>query len=160
LSSACYFHRPPRSSSYFGRATTGAVDPTTKNGGVAGRLPVPHLAGGHDGPHHPPLRPHLRASQYPALAQRGHLTCPVTNLSLPPSPPLIPNYALRRLVAVAVAPVGGGGSREAKETGSPSSVLALLRLAKSGVAGRREVLESGNAAELLRQWWMHVCTKG
>jgi hypothetical protein len=32
----------------------GAADPTTKNGGVAGRLLVPHLAGGHDGPRHPP----------------------------------------------------------------------------------------------------------
>lgn len=96
----------------------------------------------------------------------GHLTCPVTNLPLPPSPPLIPNHALRRLIsavypsAAAAAPVadaaeGGGGAREAKEsaaagTGSPSSVLALLRLAKSGAAGRREVLDSGSAALLLR----------
>ncbi|KAK3120985.1 hypothetical protein QOZ80_8BG0644370 [Eleusine coracana subsp. coracana] len=95
----------------------------------------------------------------------GHLTCPVTNLPLPPSPPLIPNHALRRLIAAvspssaaaaAASPVpaaggvdGGASAREtAKEaaTGSPSSVLALLRLAKSGAA----VLESGSAAVLLR----------
>lgn len=91
----------------------------------------------------------------------GHLTCPVTNLPLPPSPPLIPNHALRRLIAAvspsaAAAPIAAAdGAREAKEsaaagTGSPSSVLALLRLAKSGAAGRREVLDSGSAAVLLR----------
>ncbi|XP_062192437.1 U-box domain-containing protein 8-like [Phragmites australis] len=93
----------------------------------------------------------------------GHLTCPVTNLPLPPSPPLIPNHALRRLIAAvspsaaAAAPVpaaGGGSADEGKEAsvaaGAPSSVLALLSLAKSGAAGRREVLESGSAAVLLR----------
>ncbi|GJN12485.1 hypothetical protein PR202_ga30765 [Eleusine coracana subsp. coracana] len=99
----------------------------------------------------------------------GHLTCPVTNLPLPPSPSLIPNHALRRLIAAvspssataaAASPVpaagGGDGSASTREaakeaaTGSPSSVQALLRLAKSGAAGRREVLESGSAAVLLR----------
>jgi hypothetical protein len=87
----------------------------------------------------------------------GHLTCPVTNLPLPPSPPLIPNRALRCLIA-AVAPsaaaaapaAAAGGGAGARETPSPPPVLALLRLAKSGAAGRREVLESGNAAVLLR----------
>jgi hypothetical protein len=39
---------PLRSSLASARA--GAVDRAAKNGGVAGRLPVPHLAGGHDGP--------------------------------------------------------------------------------------------------------------
>ncbi|EEE68018.1 hypothetical protein OsJ_25989 [Oryza sativa Japonica Group] len=69
----------------------------------------------------------------------GHLTCPVTNLPLPPSPPLIPNHALRRLIA-AVSPVaaaavhnGGGG-----------------RLARSGPEGRRQVMESGDVGVLLR----------
>ncbi|CAO2205703.1 unnamed protein product [Urochloa humidicola] len=101
----------------------------------------------------------------------GHLTCPVTNLPLPPSPPLIPNHALRRLIsavapsAVAAAPVPsptGGGAPVRQEAAalapapaaavqSSSPVPALLRLAKSGAAGRREVLESGNAAVLLRQ---------
>ncbi|CAL4996523.1 unnamed protein product [Urochloa decumbens] len=93
----------------------------------------------------------------------GHLTCPVTNLPLPPSPPLIPNHALRRLIAAvapsaAAAPVpvpSGGGAQERQEPApavaqSSSPVPALLRLAKSGAAGRREVLESGNAAVLLR----------
>ena len=89
----------------------------------------------------------------------GHLTCPVTNLPLPPCPPLIPNHALRRLIAAvspsaAVAPVpteGGAHARqEAVPVRSASPVPALLRLAKSGAAGRREVLESGNAAVLLR----------
>ncbi|KAL6659484.1 hypothetical protein ACP70R_003524 [Stipagrostis hirtigluma subsp. patula] len=97
----------------------------------------------------------------------GHLTCPVTNLPLPPSPPLIPNHALRRLIAAvlpsaaaaasvpAAAGGGGGGAAEGKEAAAaaapPSStVLGLLRLAKSGAAGRREVLESGNAGVLLR----------
>jgi hypothetical protein len=89
-----------------------------------------------------------------------HLTCLVTSHPLPPSPLLIPNHAFHHLVAAAVAPVGGDGSREAKETGSPSSVLALLRLTKSGAAGRREVLESGNVAVLLRQWWMRPFAKG
>jgi hypothetical protein len=67
---------------------------------------------------------------------------------------------LHCLVATTATLVGGGGSREAKEMGSPSSVLALLWLAKSGAAGRREVLESDNAAVLLWQWWMRVCAKG
>jgi hypothetical protein len=62
--------------------------------------------------------------------------------------------------------MGGGGSREAKEMGSPSSVLALLRLAKSGAAGWREVLESDNAGGapttmmdarvcegIMHEWW-------
>jgi hypothetical protein len=94
----------------------------------------------------------------------GHLTCPVTNLPLPPSPPLIPNHALRRLIATvapsavaAPAPSEGGaqGRQEAALAAAaavqPSSpVPTLLRLAKSGAAGRREVLESGNAAVLLR----------
>ncbi|CAO2186884.1 unnamed protein product [Urochloa humidicola] len=99
----------------------------------------------------------------------GHLTCPVTNLPLPPSPPLIPNHALRRLIsavapsAAAAAPVpvpvpsGGGGAQERQVAAAApaavqlsSPVPALLRLAKSGAAGRREVLESGNAAVLLR----------
>ncbi|KAL5219996.1 hypothetical protein ABZP36_024709 [Zizania latifolia] len=95
----------------------------------------------------------------------GHLTCPVTNLPLPPSPPLIPNHALRRLIA-AVSPVasataggkGGAGERRGAGEGAAaaaaavaaSSVYGLLRLAKSGPAGRREVLESGAAAVLLR----------
>ncbi|KAF8712850.1 hypothetical protein HU200_028623 [Digitaria exilis] len=96
----------------------------------------------------------------------GHLTCPVTNLPLPPSPPLIPNHALRRLIS-AVAPVAaaapvpseGGDARGRRREAAPavahqsspsSPVQALLRLAKSGAAGRREVLESGNAAVLLR----------
>ena len=56
----------------------------------------------------------------------GHLTCPVTNLPLPPSPPLIPNHALRRLIA-AVSPVAaaavptaaaGGGGGERREPGA------------------------------------------
>jgi len=92
----------------------------------------------------------------------GHLTCPVTNLPLPPCPPLIPNHALRRLIAAvspsaaAAAPVpADGGARARQEAAavparSASPVPALLRLAKSGAAGRREVLESGNAAVLLR----------
>ncbi|XP_066326099.1 U-box domain-containing protein 8-like [Miscanthus floridulus] len=89
----------------------------------------------------------------------GHLTCPVTNLPLPPCPPLIPNHALRRLIAAvspsaAAVPVpteGGAHARqEAVPVRSASPVPALLRLAKSGAAGRREVLESGNAAVLLR----------
>ncbi|KAG8046464.1 hypothetical protein GUJ93_ZPchr0008g12102 [Zizania palustris] len=92
----------------------------------------------------------------------GHLTCPVTNLPLPPSPPLIPNHALRRLIA-AVSPVvsaaavaggkGGAGQRRGAGEGAAeaaASVSGLLRLAKSGPAGRREVLESGAAAVLLR----------
>ncbi|XP_040382833.1 U-box domain-containing protein 8 [Oryza brachyantha] len=87
----------------------------------------------------------------------GHLTCPVTNLPLPPSPPLIPNHALRRLIA-AVAPVaaaaaataGGESGGERREAASASAVYGLLRLAKSGPEGRREVLESGDVAVLLR----------
>ncbi|KAJ1267200.1 hypothetical protein BS78_07G038000 [Paspalum vaginatum] len=84
----------------------------------------------------------------------GHLTCPVTNLPLPPSPPLIPNHALRRLIsavspsaAAAAAPVsvpsegGAPARREAAPAAQPASpVPELLRLAKSGAAGRREVL--------------------
>ncbi|PAN33544.1 hypothetical protein PAHAL_6G028400 [Panicum hallii] len=90
----------------------------------------------------------------------GHLTCPVTNLPLPPSPPLIPNHALRRLIAAVApsavaAPVPSEGPAQGRQEAAPavqssSSVAALLRLAKSGAAGRREVLESGNAAVLLR----------
>ena len=95
----------------------------------------------------------------------GHLTCPVTNLPLPPCPPLIPNHALRRLIAAvslsaaaaAAAPVPADGGAHARQEAVPaapsrsaSPVPALLRLAKSGAAGRREVLESGNAAVLLR----------
>ncbi|KAL6856833.1 hypothetical protein ACP4OV_018215 [Aristida adscensionis] len=96
----------------------------------------------------------------------GHLTCPVTNLPLPPSPPLIPNHALRRLIAALLPSAaeltsaaggdgGGAAAAEGKEAAAvaaaPSStVLGLLRLAKSGAAGRREVLESGNAGVLLR----------
>jgi hypothetical protein len=66
----------------------------------------------------------------------------------------------------AATPMGGGGSREAKEMGSPSSVLALLRLAKSGAAGWREVLESDNTGGaptammdarvcegIMHEWW-------
>lgn len=96
----------------------------------------------------------------------GHLTCPVTNLPLPPSPPLIPNHALRRLIA-AVSPSAAaslvpaeGGAHARQEAVSvaaaavparpASPVPALLRLAKSGAAGRKEVLESGSAAVLLR----------
>jgi hypothetical protein len=140
---------PLRSSLASARA--GAVDRAAKNGGVAGRLPVPHLAGGHDGPVILPSGHTFERRSIQRWLDGGHLTCPVTNLPLLPSPPLIPNHALRRLIAAAAAPVGGGGGREAKETGSPSSVVALLRLAKSGAAGRREVLESGNTAVLLRQ---------
>ncbi|CAL5008606.1 unnamed protein product [Urochloa decumbens] len=95
----------------------------------------------------------------------GHLTCPVTNLPLPPSPPLIPNHALRRLISAvapsaAAAPVPISAAQERQGAALPppapaavqssSPVPALLRLAKSGAAGRREVLESGNAAVLLR----------
>jgi|UniRef100_A0A804LZ64 hypothetical protein len=94
----------------------------------------------------------------------GHLTCPVTNLPLPPSPPLIPNHALRRLIA-AVSPSaaaslvpaeGGAHARQeavsaAVPTRPASPMPALLGLAKSSATGRREVLESGNAAVLLRQ---------
>ncbi|XP_062196300.1 U-box domain-containing protein 8-like [Phragmites australis] len=87
----------------------------------------------------------------------GHLTCPVTNLPLPPSPPLIPNHALRRLIAAvspsaAAAPVpeAGVGAKEPAAEVQASPVTGLLRLAKSGAAGRREVLESGSAAVLLR----------
>ncbi|KAL5229888.1 hypothetical protein ABZP36_028664 [Zizania latifolia] len=88
----------------------------------------------------------------------GHLTCPVTNLPLPPSPLLIPNHALRRLIATvspvasaAVADRGGAGERQGAGEGAvASSVYGLLSLAKSGPAGRREVLESGATAVLLR----------
>uniref|UniRef100_A0ACD5WVX1 Uncharacterized protein n=1 Tax=Avena sativa TaxID=4498 RepID=A0ACD5WVX1_AVESA len=85
----------------------------------------------------------------------GHLTCPVTNLPLPPSPPLIPNHALRRLIA-AVSPAAlspdklRAGDCQGVAPASPSSVLGMLRLAKSGAAGRREVLESGAVAALLQ----------
>ncbi|KAF0924516.1 hypothetical protein E2562_010163 [Oryza meyeriana var. granulata] len=90
----------------------------------------------------------------------GHLTCPVTNLPLPPSPLLIPNHALRRLIAavspVAAAAAAAGGERREAAVGVVSSraasslVYGLLRLAKSGPEGRREVLESGDVAVLLR----------
>ncbi|XP_066344614.1 U-box domain-containing protein 8-like [Miscanthus floridulus] len=95
----------------------------------------------------------------------GHLTCLVTNLPQPPCPPLIPNHALRRLIVVvslsvaaaAAAPVPADGGVHARQEAVPaaparsaSPVPALLRLAKSGAAGRRGVLESGNAAVLLR----------
>lgn len=90
----------------------------------------------------------------------GHLTCPVTNLPLPPSPPLIPNHALRRLIA-AVSPVaaaavptaaagGGGGERREPAAAAISSVYGLLRLARSGPEGRRQVMESGDVGVLLR----------
>lgn len=90
----------------------------------------------------------------------GHLTCPVTNLPLPPSPPLIPNHALRRLIA-AVSPVaaaavptaaagGGGGERREPAAAAISSVYGLLRLARSGPEGRRQVMESGDVVVLLR----------
>uniref|UniRef100_A0A0E0AQN0 RING-type E3 ubiquitin transferase n=1 Tax=Oryza glumipatula TaxID=40148 RepID=A0A0E0AQN0_9ORYZ len=90
----------------------------------------------------------------------GHLTCPVTNLPLPPSPPLIPNHALRRLIA-AVSPVaaaavptaaagGGGGERREPSAAAISSVYGLLRLARSGPEGRRQVMESGDVGVLLR----------
>uniref|UniRef100_A0A0E0LR32 RING-type E3 ubiquitin transferase n=1 Tax=Oryza punctata TaxID=4537 RepID=A0A0E0LR32_ORYPU len=86
----------------------------------------------------------------------GHLTCPVTNLPLPPSPPLIPNHALRRLiaavspvaaVAAAAAPAAAGGGERREVV---SSVYGLLRLARSGPEGRREVMESGDVGVLLR----------
>lgn len=87
----------------------------------------------------------------------GHLTCPVTNLPLPPSPTLIPNHALRRLIA-AVSPaavsadkvLAGECQGQGVAPASSSSVLGMLRLAKSGPAGRREVLESGAVAVLLQ----------
>jgi hypothetical protein len=83
---------------------------------------------------------HLRVPHHPELAQRGHLTCPVTNLPLLPSPPLIPNHALRRLIAVvspsvtaSLVPAEGGAHtrQEAVSAAVPtrpaSPVLALLR---------------------------------
>lgn len=77
----------------------------------------------------------------------GHRTCPVTNLPLPPDPTLIPNHALRRLIAaVSVSPAAVSADKvlagDCQEQGvappSSSSVLGMLRLAKSGPAGRRE----------------------
>uniref|UniRef100_A0A453RZJ6 RING-type E3 ubiquitin transferase n=1 Tax=Aegilops tauschii subsp. strangulata TaxID=200361 RepID=A0A453RZJ6_AEGTS len=89
----------------------------------------------------------------------GHRTCPVTNLPLPPDPTLIPNHALRRLIAaVSVSPaavsadkaLAGDCQGQGAVPASSSSVLGMLRLAKSGPAGRREVLESGAVAVLLQ----------
>lgn len=86
----------------------------------------------------------------------GHRTCPVTNLPLPPDPTLIPNHALRRLIAaVSVSPAAvsadkGDCQGQGVAPVSSSSVLGMLRLAKSGPAGRREVLESGAVAVLLQ----------
>ena len=77
----------------------------------------------------------------------GHLTCPVTNLPLPPCPPLIPNHALRRLIAAvspsaAAAPVPTEGGAHARQEAMParsvSPVPMLLRLAKSGAATAEE----------------------
>ncbi|KQJ95012.1 U-box domain-containing protein 8 [Brachypodium distachyon] len=82
----------------------------------------------------------------------GHLTCPVTNLPLPPSPPLIPNHALRRLIAaVSPPPPSPEKVRDCQGAEPPalSSVSGMLRLAKSGPAGRRLVLESGAVAAVL-----------
>jgi hypothetical protein len=60
-------------------------------------------------------------------------------------------------VTVSLVPAEGGAHtrQEAVSAAVPtrpaSPVLALLRLAKSSAAGRREVLVSGNTAVLLRQ---------
>uniref|UniRef100_A0A0D9X485 U-box domain-containing protein n=1 Tax=Leersia perrieri TaxID=77586 RepID=A0A0D9X485_9ORYZ len=84
----------------------------------------------------------------------GHLTCPVTNLPLPPSPPLIPNHALRRLISAISPPAPPPPAPEEKRPAAPPAaseeVCAMLRLAKSGPEGRKVVMESGDVAALLR----------
>ncbi|KAG6534981.1 U-box domain-containing protein 8-like [Zingiber officinale] len=91
----------------------------------------------------------------------GNRTCPVTNLPLPPSPSLIPNYALRSLISSFLA------ARRPPHSAAPASTLtflaclsfpsdvaslsSVLRLAQcGGAAGRRLVTDSGAVAVLLR----------
>ncbi|KAG6494486.1 U-box domain-containing protein 8-like [Zingiber officinale] len=96
----------------------------------------------------------------------GNLTCPVTNLPLPPSPSLIPNHALRRLISSFLArrppPSADADSDDYYHHEScrlftrlsfPSdsaSLSGVLRLAQQGGAAARSlILDSGAVASVL-----------
>ncbi|WOK96435.1 hypothetical protein Cni_G05142 [Canna indica] len=97
----------------------------------------------------------------------GNRTCPVSNLPLPPSPSLIPNYALRSLISTFLAQSPASASAYTFSTAAgdanalllsrlsyPSdapSLLTVLRLAqRGGAAAHRLVADSGAASVLLR----------
>uniref|UniRef100_M8CHF0 U-box domain-containing protein n=1 Tax=Aegilops tauschii TaxID=37682 RepID=M8CHF0_AEGTA len=64
----------------------------------------------------------------------GHRTCPVTNLPLPPDPTLIPNHALRRLIAaVSVSPAAVSADKAlAGDCQGQGAVLGLLAKNREG----------------------------
>ncbi|XP_020599980.1 U-box domain-containing protein 8 [Phalaenopsis equestris] len=92
----------------------------------------------------------------------GHRTCPVTMLPLPPHSPLIPNHALRSLIAN-FSPFNAGASRTysmlpEKESlissltypANPATLSLLLRLAKDDLSFRHSLVNSGAPSVLLR----------
>ncbi|XP_074583532.1 U-box domain-containing protein 8-like [Curcuma longa] len=91
----------------------------------------------------------------------GNRTCPVTKLPLPPSPSLIPNYALRSLISSYVAHRPSAASSSDGHLDSlllarfsfPSdapTISAVLRLAqRGGAASRRLVADSGAISVLI-----------
>ncbi|XP_074578950.1 U-box domain-containing protein 8-like [Curcuma longa] len=100
----------------------------------------------------------------------GNLTCPVTNLPLPPSPSLIPNHALRRLISSFLArrppPSADADADDAFDDyqhnesrrlftrlsfpSDAASLSGVLRLAqRGGSAARSLILDSGVVACVL-----------
>lgn len=94
--------------------------------------------------------------------ESGHRTCPVTMLPLPPLSPLIPNHALRSLIAN-FSPVTASSSRTNSIVSERESLISslfypanastlslLLRLTKDDPAFRHTLADSGAPSVLLR----------
>jgi U-box domain len=89
----------------------------------------------------------------------GNRTCPVTNLPLPPSSPLIPNHALRRLIR-SHSPASPPSNLQPCPSSSLPDPLSLVssphilsrfyRCVKSSAQFRRLATESGAVSVLLR----------
>lgn len=94
--------------------------------------------------------------------ESGHRTCPVTMLPLPPHSPLIPNHALRSLIAN-FSPLTASSSRTNSILSEQESLISslcfpanastlslFLRLTKDDPAFRHSLTDSGAPSVLLR----------
>lgn len=95
----------------------------------------------------------------------GNRTCPVTNLPLPPSPPLIPNHALRRLIRSHSTTFYPSNLQPCHSSpppdplslvSSPHTLSSFYRCVKSSAQFRHLATESGAVSVLLR----HVASSG